>query len=455
MTELAFQSIPLLSDRIARRAISPTELVRELLDRISRYNPVLHSYISVAETGALHRAASLEAEMRAGGYRGPLHGIPIVHKDVICTRELPTTAHSRVLDDFPPVADAAIVANLERAGMILLGKTNTNEFANGGTEIYGTPRNPWNTDHFSGGSSAGSGASVAAGLAVAATGSDTGGSIRAPASFCGIVGFKPTHGLVPVAGLIPLSWSMDHVGPMTRTVFGNALLLGAMVGVEGAKVPKAFGPGPELAVEGMTVGVPEDHFFEGLDPGVEASVQSALAHLEALGCHLVPLRLPRAGDLAAAASIIVAVEAYAQHATWLRRHWRRYGVRARRRLSSGAFYSAADYQLAGQVRQLWMRELNAAMATVDVLVTPTQRILAPTVQEEETDPPDTSWGTRHFNLSGHPAITIPCGFAAGGLPVGLQIVGPHFAEKTVIRLAHAYETTTEWHSRRPSLEGVS
>ncbi len=453
MSELPMLSVLELSSMIARRDVSPLEVIRSFLARIDAFEAGLHHYISIARHTALDRAQSLEEELDRGQYRGPLHGIPVVHKDVIDTIDLPTTAHSRALDDECVQADAAVVRRLESAGMILLGKTNTNEFANGGTPIYETPRNPWDVTRFTGGSSAGSGGGVAAGTAIAATGSDTGGSIRAPASFCGIVGLKPTHGLVDTGGLIPLSWSMDNIGPMTRTVADNAVLLGAMVGMDAVEYGVAFAPGRQSRLEGVTVGIPQNHFFETLHPEVDTAVRRAVEDLEQLGCEMIPVALPGAGDLKAAGSIIVAVEAYARHADRLRRVGDSYGVRARRRLATGAFFSAADYAEALQVREEWMRTLNRAMSGVDVLATPTQRILAPTIEEEEMGPPDTSWGTRHFNFSGHPAISLPCGFSRDGLPIGLQLVGHHHEERALLQVAHVYERAAEWYRRRPDPRG--
>ncbi len=451
MQDLAFMTVSKVSDLIQKREVSPVEITESVLQRIDQYNDHLKSYITVCGELARKQAHERERELSRGCYRGPLHGIPIAHKDVLYTRAVRTTAHSRALDDVTITEDAQVVVRLEAAGMVMLGKTNTNEFANGGTEHYGTPRLPWDARCFSGGSSAGSANAVAAGLAPAATGSDTAGSIRAPASFCGVVGLKATHGLVPVDGLIPLSWSMDYAGPLARSVADIGLLMDAMA------------PHPKTSnwlladcwdLTGMSIGIPRQHFFEGLDSEVERVVRRALDRLNLLGADLRSVDLPRAGDLAAASSVILAVEAFASHAGRLREKGDLYGTRARRHLSSGAFYSGAEYEQAGQIRTLWMQELAKAMADLDLIVTPTVSIPPVPISVEETRPPDTSWGTRHFNLSGHPAISIPCGFTESGHPVGLQMVAHWHDETTLLQAAMAYERAFPWHEGYLALKEV-
>jgi aspartyl-tRNA(Asn)/glutamyl-tRNA(Gln) amidotransferase subunit A len=456
--DLAWLPATVVSRLIDEREVSPVEVVTAHLQRIDRYNTRLNSYITVCHDDALNAAGRAEREISAGRRRGPLHGIPIAHKDISWTRGVRTTAHSRTLLDFVPDDDATHVGRLAAAGMILLGKTNTTEFACGTMDIFGIARNPWDTSRYAGGSSGGSANALAAGLAVVATGSDTGGSIRVPAGFCGVVGLKPTYGRVSRYGLIPLSWSMDHVGPMARTVADCALLLSAMAGHDPRDPTSAAAEVPDFAalhdgsIRGLVLGVPQQHFFQGLDPEVEGAVRAALRDLEGLGARVEPVDLPHAQDIAAVAQVLMMSEAFGQHADWLRRHAPEYGARTRRRITAGACYTAGEYQLAVQVRALWTRELAAGLRRVNILVTPTLPIPAFAADLQASGPPDTGWGTRHFNFSGHPALSLPCGFTAAGLPIGLQLVGRWFDEVTLFRVAHAYEQATRWHERRPTLE---
>ena len=458
--DLAFLPLTALSAIVGGGEISPVEIVETFLERIERHDRDLRCYITVCGETAIAAARQAERDIAGGRRRGPLHGLPIAHKDISLTKGVRTTAHSRTLLDFVPEYDATHVRRLADAGMILLGKTNTTEFACGALDVFGVHRNPWDPTRYAGGSSGGSASALAAGLAVAATGSDTGGSIRVPASFCGIVGVKPTFGRVSRYGVIPLSWSMDHVGPMGRTTADCALLLNAMAGhdpIDPASSPLPvpdFTKGIDLGIKELVLGVPRQHFFEGLDPQVDERVRAALRQLEALGAILEPVELPRARDVAAAQSLVVMVEAFGQHAGALRRHAASYGVRTRRRIASGAFYTTADYQAAEKIRTLWGRDLESALRRVAALVTPTLPFPAfpVEVQLSESGPPDTAWGTRHFNFSGHPALTLPCGMTTGGLPVGLQLAGRPFDEATLFRVAHAYEQATPWHTHRPSVE---
>ena len=458
-TELCYLSATDLSSRIEQRTVSPTDLVAALLDRITRYNNTLHSYITVCGDAALRGAREAELEIAAGRRRGPLHGLPIAHKDIVFTRGVRTTCHSRTLLDFVPDGDATVVQRLRAAGMIMIGKTNTNEFATGGTDVFGVPRNPWDTSRHTSGSSAGSGNAVAAGLALAATGSDTGGSIRGPASFCGVVGIKPTYGRVSRHGVFPLSWSLDHVGPITRTVADCALLLGAMAGHDPLDPTASARPVPDYTadigagVRGLRLGVPVQHFYDRIDPEVDRLVRAALRQLEELGARLEPLDLPRAPDTEPAGRVLIAGEAFGVHAPRMRRQWEEYGRRARRRIAAGAFYTAAEYQQAAQIRALWCREFSQALERVDAVVTPTMPFPAFTLEVEAAGPPaDSARLTIPFNLTGHPALSVPCGFAAGALPVGMQLVGRLYDEQTLFRIGHAYEQHTRWHTRRPAVE---
>ena len=458
-SELWYFSAAELSERIARRTVSPVEIVEALLERIARYNGLLHSYITLCGDEALRAARDAEREIAAGRRRGPLHGLPIAQKDIIFTRGVRTTCHSRTLLTFVPEEDATVARRLAEAGTILLGKTNTTEFATGGTDVFGVPKNPWDTSRYTSGSSAGAGNSLAAGLAVLATGSDTGGSIRGPASYCGVVGLKPTYGRVSRHGVFPLSWSMDHIGPMTRTVADCALLLSAMAGPDpldptaSAHPVPDYGSGLDRGVRGMTIGVPNQHFYDKIDPEVDRLVRAALRRLEELGARVEPIDLPHAADAVPAGWTLIACEAFGAHAPRLRRQWTDYGPRARRRIAAGAFFTAGEYQQAAQIRAVWCRELSQALRRVDAIAVPTMPTPAFTLEVEAAGPPpDAGKFTILFNLTGHPALSVPCGFAAGSLPVGIQLVGKAFDEHTLFRIGHAYEQHTEWHTRHPALE---
>lgn len=456
---LAYRSLTELGRLLDSREVSPVEIVAEALARIERYNGRFVSYLTVCAEAATVQARRAEQEMAGGrGRRTRLHGLPIAHKDISLTKGVRTTAHSRCLLEHVPDRDATHVRRLAEAGMIILGKTNTTEYACGTMDVFGIARNPWDPGRYTGGSSAGSASALAAGMAPAATGSDTGGSIRVPSSFCGIVGLKPTYGRVSRYGLIPLSWSMDNVGPMARTVADCALLLGAMAGHDPLDPTSARAPVPDFTdgldagLRGMVLGVPKQHFYDGLDPEVDAAVRAALRHLESAGARLEPVDLPLAGHLAGPGGILIMAEAYGLHAAQLRERAADYGARTRRRIASGACYTSGEYEAALRIRGAWTRQVARALDRVDAIVTPTVPHPAFTVEVQRAgEPPDTSWGTRHFNLSGHPALSLPCGFTAAGLPVGMQLAGRYFDEATLFRIAHAYEQSTPWHSRRPAL----
>jgi aspartyl-tRNA(Asn)/glutamyl-tRNA(Gln) amidotransferase subunit A len=452
---LGFQSLSSLADLVTRGQISPVEIMKDLLARIERLNPQLGTFITIRPESALEEARTAESIIQKNGPSNPLHGIPIVHKDNIWTKGVRTTAHSKTLVNFVPNEDATAVAKLAGKGMILLGKTNTTEFACGDMDEYGPSRNPWNPEHFSGASSGGSAAALAAGMAIAATGSDTGGSIRAPASMCGIVGVKPTYGRVSRHGLIPLSWSMDNIGPMARTIKDAALLLEAMSGFDALDPNSSKKPVPSFTEElkpdltGIRIGFAKTYFFENLQPEVEQATLAALQQLEGLGAELHEILLPSAADLAAPTNVLVMSEAFGRHAQNLKTKGSEYGPKARRRIAAGAFYTAAEVEQAAQIRATWNAELFKGLSAVDAFVTPTLPHTAFTVDTQVQGPPDTSWATRHFNLSGYPALTMPCGFDSKGLPIGLQIIAKPFQEKTMFRVGHAYELATEWHQAKP------
>ena len=401
---------------------------------------------------------------------GPLHGVPYALKDLYDTAGVRTTGGSRILAERVPARDATAVQRLAAAGAILLGKLNMVEFAYGPEGLnphYGHTRNPWDraVHRVTGGSSSGSGAAVAAGLAPGALGSDTGGSIRIPASLCGITGLKPTYGRVSRAGVLPLAWSMDHVGPMTRTAADSALMLGAMAGYDAADASTSVLPVPDYVssltgdVTGLRVGLLRGFFLEDAAPAVVAAVEAAAATLARAGAVVDEVNLERVQLVAAACTAIVGSEALAYHAEWLRTRAAEYDPEVARRLRLGAFIGGAHYVRAQRVRGLVRDEIDAALARRDVLLAPSTPIVAPAVGERQAapggGPADVRAAlirfTRPFNLSGHPACAVPCGFTDGGLPIGMQLVGRPFDEATVLRAADAFQRLTDFHARRPVL----
>jgi aspartyl-tRNA(Asn)/glutamyl-tRNA(Gln) amidotransferase subunit A len=458
-----------LGRMIATKQVSPVEVVRAHLDRIAALDPTLRAFITVCADAALEAARAAEAELMAGRAVGPLHGVPWAPKDLYSTKGVRTTGGSKILADSVPGADATVVARLARAGAILLGKLNMHEFAYGPEGInahYGDTRNPWSADahRIAGGSSSGSGAAVAAGLAPGSLGSDTGGSIRIPASLCGITGLKPTYGRVSRAGVLPLAWSMDHVGPMTRSARDCALMLGAIAGYDPADATTSVLPVPDYSaaltgdVKGVRVGVLRAHFTDAAAPDVRAALDQAAKELERAGAVVDAVNLTRVTHVATASAAIVASEALAYHAAWMRTRAHDYQPDVRERLRLGAFVTGAHYVRSQQIRALVTREVDEALARRDVLLAPATPLAAPVLGERQTTlgdgPSDVRAAllscTRPFNFSGHPACAAPCGFTAGGLPIGLQVVGRPFDEATVLRVVDAYQRITDWHNRRPA-----
>jgi aspartyl-tRNA(Asn)/glutamyl-tRNA(Gln) amidotransferase subunit A len=455
-------SILELGELFRSRRLSPVEVTSDCLARIGRLNPVLNAFITVTAEAALEQARQAEREIHEGRWRGPLHGVPLGLKDLIDERSVPTTAASRVLKDRIATQDAEVVRRLKEAGAILLGKQNLHECAYGGSSVisaYGPVRNPWNPGHITGGSSGGSAASVAAGLGYAAIGSDTAGSVREPAALCGIVGLKPTYGRVSVEGVIPLSLSLDHLGPLTTTVADAALVLAA---IEDANAPEIGGVKPPPAQDyvqalegdhrGMRVGVPRAFFFEELDAEVEAAVEEALRVLQRLTADMKEVTLAVNTD-----RTLQSAESYAYHRQRVEKSPELYHPETLRRIRSGESVSPSERERAAGELEQARREIKNVFRDVDVLVTPTTPIPAPSLSELQQNPEllrprelELLRNTRPVNVWGLPAISVPCGFTKAGLPMGLQIIGPHWGEERVLRLAHAYEQATEWHKREPS-----
>ncbi len=450
-----------LAPLIERKKISPVELTRFLLDRIARLEPAINAYITVTAESALAGARRAEREIARGKYRGALHGIPVSLKDLFCTRGVATTAGSRILRDFVPDRNAVVVDRLLGAGCLLLGKANLHEFAYGPTSVnphYGAVRNPWDPGRISGGSSGGSAAGVVAALAIASLGTDTGGSIRIPAAACGCVGLKPTRGLVPLDGVIPLSFTLDHVGPLCRSVADAAALLLALSEprFENGRWRRML-RGMRRGVKGLRIGVPRDYFFDHLEPGVRRAVLEAVEVFRRLGAEVTEVGLEGMEHTARLAAEITGDEAAAFHDRWLRRRAKSYGRDVRERLAPSRRSTAVAYLQALEEMRAYGGRLDRVLESVDVLAAPTLPLPAPALDQTEfrtgrrREEVRTALLrlTRPANLSGLPALSLPCGFSAGGLPVGLQLIGRRLDEPTLLRAAWAYEGATPWHEQFP------
>lgn len=445
---------------VKEKKISSVEITRACLARIELLNPSLNAFITITADSALAQARQAESEVQKGQWRGPLHGIPIALKDLIDTAGVRTTAASALFKDRIPQEDAAVVQRLRDAGAVLLGKLNMHEFAYGGTSAtsyFGRVSNPWNLEYITGGSSGGSAAAVAAGLCYGALGSDTGGSIREPAAFCGIVGLKPTYGRVSTRGVIPLSWSADHIGPMTRSVLDAAIMLQAIAGYDANEITSYDQPvenyvaATNVGISSLRIGVPRDFFYAGLDPEIKEATEQALAALEKLGAAIREIKMEVSSDRA-----VIRSEAYAYHSENVAKHPELYLPETLAKVRMGASIDTATYINARrQVEQL-RREIPKLFAAVDVLVTPTTPVPPPKATDlptkiEEIVAEDTLLlrNTRPFNLSGLPTISVPCGFTKTGMPIGLQISAAPWREAVVLQLAHAYQQATSWHLARP------
>ncbi len=460
-----------LARAIKNRQVSPVEVTEACLARIARFGRTLNAVITLTPERALADARRAEQEIVRGDWRGPLHGVPIAIKDIFATRGIRTTCGSRVLRDWIPEDDATVVRRMAQAGIVLLGKLNMSEFAYGGIHAdFGPPRNPWNLDRFTGGSSSGSGAAVAATLCFGSLGTDTGGSIRGPAAHCAIVGLKPTYGLVSRAGVIPLSWSLDHVGPMARTVEDAAILLDAISGSDPADptstdAPRGRGRPRSLQtlakeLRRLRVGVLEEFLGRGTAPEVAARVRAAVTALEPHVGGVEAVALPHAEEIIPAWSAICYAEASAYHESTLARRPEDFGDQVRGRLQVGLAVPAVQYLQAQRVRRMIITDFAALFERVDLLILPTLLAEASTLAAATASG---SWlalrerirSTAPFNVTGLPAVSVPCGFTDSGLPVGLQIAGPRFADRIVLAAAHVYEQAAGWWKRRPPLVAVA
>ena len=456
-----------LAAAIAQRRISAVEATTACLERIGRLDGRLRAFITLDSEGALARACSLDADLAAGRRWGPLHGVPLAYKDLCHVRGLPTSCGTKTAEYFTSEIECTAVTRLTAAGAVTLGKLNMTELALGpfgDNPHHGNVDNPWKTGHVPGGSSSGSGAAVAAGLVLGALGSDTGGSIRLPAACCGIVGLKPTYGRVSRAGAMPLSWSLDHLGPMTRTVRDAALMLELCAGHDPHDGTSSHLPVGALvaALEhppvGLRVALPENYYFDGVTPEVRAAVEAAAQVLAALGMRVQTLRLPDPAILTDVANILARSESSAIHARVARDRPHELGAAVRRRLEVGFHISAHDYLQAGRLRARLARDFVAEVfAEADAILAPAIPEPAPPLDAVTAGPIDEtvrrmgrfSRLTRPFNALGLPVVALPCGASADGRPLSAQVVGRPFDEATVLRIAHAYEQATDWHARRP------
>jgi aspartyl-tRNA(Asn)/glutamyl-tRNA(Gln) amidotransferase subunit A len=462
-TDLTELTLATASRMLRSGAVSPQAYVAACFARIDRYDPALDAFIETDREGAFEAARVAQQEIAAGRWRGPLHGVPVALKDLFDVAGRRTSAHSRLRMEHVADSDAFVVERLREAGAIVIGKTALHEFATGGPSFdlpWPPARNPWNRAHHPGGSSSGSGVAVAAGFVPVALGTDTGGSVRHPATVCGVTGMKPTYGAVSRRGVFPLAFSLDHVGPLTRNVEDNALVLQALLGRDPLDPSSVAHPAPRLCdalrqgVQGLRLGVLAE-FGAAAQPEIAQAFAQACWVLEGLGARLVPLALSPLESYVACGRLILQAEGYAVHERWLRERPQDYGMRGRTRLLPGAFLGAADYLRAQQMRTVLAREFAAALAGVDAALCVSSLELPCAIDDEaEVDRSYDRQARTPFNLTGTPAISVPMGLSATGLPMGLQVLGKAFDEAMVYRVAHAYETATGWHLRRPDLDAA-
>ena len=478
-----------LAARFRRGEATPSEAAAAYLERIDALDGRVNAFLTVTRQAALGQAAEADARLTAGRPLSPLDGIPIALKDLLCTRGIRTTCGSRILETFVPPYDATVMARLRAAGAVLLGKLNMDEFAMGSSTEHSAffpTRNPWDLDRVPGGSSGGSAAAAAADLAAATLGSDTGGSIRQPAGFCGTVGLKPTYGRVSRYGLIAFASSLDQIGPFAKTVADAAVVLGVIAGADRRDSTSVDVPVPDYraalegGIAGLRVGIPAEYFIDGIDPEVEAAVKAAIEVLRGLGARTEPVSLPHTRYGLAAYYVIAPAEASSNLARYdgvkyglrvpggrdlIEMYGRTraagFGAEVKRRVMLGTYalsagYYDAYYGKAQRVRTLVRRDFQEAFERVDVLAAPTTPGVAFTLGEK-TDPLQMYLNdilTIPVNLAGLPGVSVPAGFTTSGLPIGLQLIGRAFDESTVLRAAHTYQQATPWHLRKPTLEAT-
>ena len=467
--DLTSQSVAELGGRLRAKEISPVEVATAFIERADSLEPRVGAFVTRMADEALASARAAEAEIAAGVYRGPLHGIPVGVKDIYWTKGVRTTSGSAVYADFVPDRDSTAVSRLREAGAYPIGKTGTCEFAfdpTGRNSHFGMPNNPWRLDRIPGGSSAGSGAAVAAGFAPLALGTDTGGSVRIPAALCGLTGMKPTYGLISRFGVTPLSWTLDTPGPMARSALDAALALNVLAGydsLDSASVDATavdYAHGIDGGVKGLRIGVPREYVWDVMDAEVEAAFRKAMTDFEELGASVREISIPELAWAPPIAAAVTSVEAAALYGGLARRQGDRLDQATRRRIESGMFVPGEAYVHALRARKLFERRMAAAFDDVDVIATPTVPMPAPrqgldTVEiGGRTAPVRESLlrDTRIFNICRYPAVAVPCGFSTDLLPLSLQIAAPAFQDARVLRAAHAYQTATDWHLARAPVE---
>ncbi len=464
MTNPEYLTIKDAADALRDGSTTSVDLTQDILHRAVALNPVLGAYVEITSDSALEQAAAADAAFAAGTDQGPLQGIPLAIKDIIAMKGAPTTANSRVLDPaWGEGTDAPVVARLRAAGSVFVGKSTTSEFALGlpdPTKGFPVPHNPWNLDHTPAGSSSGTGIAVSAGLALGGLGTDTGGSVRGPATVNGHTGLKVTFGRVPKSGVVPLAYSLDSIGPMARSAYDCALLLEVMAGYD-ATDPNAADvtvPAYSAALTGdvsdISMALPMPYFFEheALDPEMRDAVLRAIDMLVGLGASRTETALAHSAEAKDANHLILVAEAYAYHRDNLTSNWVDYGVHTRPGLARGAMFSAADYVQAQRFRTMFAEDVAALLGQYDVIVTPS----APTPAERVADMNVskrlvTPSYTGHWNLTGLPAVAVPVGFSSSGLPLSMQIIGRPFAEETVLRVADALQRISDWHLQVPPI----
>ncbi|MEO8126336.1 MAG: amidase [Bryobacteraceae bacterium] len=462
------QTIAELAPLLKARKLSPVDLVRHLLQRIEAVNPKVNAFITVTAEEALTQAREAEKEIGRGRYRGPLHGIPYAVKDLLATKGIRTSNGSKATSQWIPDSESTVTARLNQAGAILIGKLNLLEFAMGSGQkgLIGPARNPWDLAYSPSGSSSGSGAAVAAGMVPLSIGSDTGGSIRGPAKSCGVVGLKPTYGRVSLFGVTTLSWTLDHVGPMAKTVAGVAHMLQAMAGADPQDRTAANTPVPDYgksltgSIRGMRIGVADAYFFKNVHPDTDAALRAALSVLQKLGAVLVDIKVEHAAMCGPASGVILGAESAAYHEKHLQASAHLLDPLVRERLEAATFHSAIDYIKALRVRTVLMEEMRRVFGVCDVLMLPAGNA-APRLEEEivgtdaPVDPPPAARPDSFnlANMTGIPALVLPCGFTPGPpvLPLGIQFCGKPFDESALFRVGHAYQMATDWHKRIPPL----
>jgi aspartyl-tRNA(Asn)/glutamyl-tRNA(Gln) amidotransferase subunit A len=445
-----------LSNAIFEKQVSPVEVTRHLIERIYQINPKINAYITVLAEQAIKDSEQAEQEITKGNWRGPIHGIPIGLKDVIYTKNIKTTMGSPLFENFYPDYNATVVEKLKRAGAIIIGKQNTHEFAYGPTgdrSFFGPVRNPYDLSKMTGGSSSGSAAAVASALCYGALGTDTGGSVRIPSSICGIVGMKPTFGRVSKYGIYPTSWTLDHIGPMTRSVKDNAILLNVLSGYDSQDyysiktTQEDFTRLLDKGIKGSVIGIPSSFYFERVESEVKNQVSQAIEVFKSLGAEVIPVNIPKLQQISLAHQMVVKCEAYTIHESQLVNSPGLYDTEVKERLLSGSIPKALDYIKAFQMKQVAIHEFNQILESVDVILIPTVPVLTPDIEQREVTidgyPEHARSAINRLNgptnLNGFPSLQIPCGFSSSGMPIGLQLIGKQLDEANLYRFAHSFE----------------